>query len=309
MTAALRNELYKNVIVDLDNFWTELFLGKDWSNQTWNIWQSYEAYELKEIKIRQEDEIMRRKMDALKIQKEAETESQRETMNDKQRTKKEDEESANLAENESLESFQNIGNTNNNDSQNQINPTVAEPVVIQKIVYTNKILTEDMTEDEMWDWLGFFRKNFLNQLTDQFNTSSEKFPSIIKEAEGSQLRCNYFRSSDECRMRGTDHGYQVDFLTKRIRSSNAHRHMWHSDDIGSNYRAKKFSIWDFQLRILDNFSANFLGLKALASELREILFGENGKEYGTPDEHEPEYEKIIKAFNNTIEDLRGKIHP
>ncbi|VDB90537.1 Bgt-20742-3 [Blumeria graminis f. sp. tritici] len=76
----------------------------------------------------------------------------------------------------------------------------------------------------MWDWLGFFRKNFLNQLTDQFNTSSEKFPSIIKEAEGSQLRCNYFRSSDECRMRGTDHGYQVDFLTKRIRSSNAHRH-------------------------------------------------------------------------------------
>ncbi|VDB90535.1 Bgt-20302 [Blumeria graminis f. sp. tritici] len=85
--------------------------------------------------------------------------------------------------------------------------------------------------------------------------------------------------------------------------------MWHSDDIGSNYRAKKFSIWDFQLRILDNFSANFLGLKALASELREILFGENGKEYGTPDEHEPEYEKIIKAFNNTIEDLRGKIHP
>ncbi|CAD6503738.1 BgTH12-05483 [Blumeria graminis f. sp. triticale] len=85
--------------------------------------------------------------------------------------------------------------------------------------------------------------------------------------------------------------------------------MWHTDNIGSNYWAKKYSMWDFQLRILDKLSTNFLGLKALASELREIIFGENGKECGTPDEHEPEYDKIIKAFNNTIEDLRGMIHP
>ncbi|VDB83486.1 Bgt-50414 [Blumeria graminis f. sp. tritici] len=84
--------------------------------------------------------------------------------------------------------------------------------------------------------------------------------------------------------------------------------LWHTDDIKSNYRTKKYSIWDFQPRILDNFSTSFIGLKDLAYELREILFGESGKEYGTPDKHEPEYEKIIKAFSNTIEDLRGKIN-
>ncbi|CAD6503667.1 BgTH12-03326 [Blumeria graminis f. sp. triticale] len=277
MTAALRNELYKNVIVDLDNFWTELFLGKDWSNQTWNIWKSYEAYELKEIKIRQEYEIMRQKTDALKIQKEAESGTQRETSNDKQKviqvqkeriegispdtrnitrshknkmarnletvmeeettksfrktrsqTKKEDEESATLAENESLEGSQNIGKTNTNNFQNQINSKEAEFVLIQKKVYKNKILTGEMTEDEMWEWLDFFRENFLNQLTDQFHRPSEKFPTIIKEAEGSQLRCQYFRSSKECRMKGTNNSYQVDFLTKRIGSSNAHInfHQW-----------------------------------------------------------------------------------
>ncbi|VDB95347.1 Bgt-50102 [Blumeria graminis f. sp. tritici] len=49
----------------------------------------------------------------------------------------------------------------------------------------------------------------------------------------------------------------------------------------------------FEELILDKFSTNFLGLNALASELLEILFGKNGIEYGTPDEHEPEYEKII----------------
>ncbi|CAD6503727.1 BgTH12-03385 [Blumeria graminis f. sp. triticale] len=277
MTAALRNELYKNVIVDLDNFWTEFFLGKDWSKQTWNIWKSYEAYELNEIKIQQEDTIMRQKMDALKIQKEAETGIQRETTNNKQKviqaqkerierispntrkitrshknkmagnletvieedtpknfrktrsqTKKEEGELAILVENESFEGSQNIGKTNTNDFQNQVNPKEAEFVLIQKISYKNKILTGDMTEDEMWEWLEFFREKFLNQLTDQFHRPSEKYPTIKKEAEGSQLRCQYFRSSGKCPMKGTNNDYQVDLLTKRIGVSNAHGkvHKW-----------------------------------------------------------------------------------
>ncbi|CAD6501099.1 BgTH12-01353, partial [Blumeria graminis f. sp. triticale] len=135
MTAALRNELYKNVIVDLDNFWTELFLGKDWSNQTY------------------------------------------------------------------------------------------------------------MTEDEMWDWLNFFRENFLNQLTDKFHRPSEKFPTIIKEEEGSKLRCSYFRSSDKCPMRGTNNDYQADFLTKRIGSSNAHSkvHQWSDVRVLGEFTKKKSS--------------------------------------------------------------------
>ncbi|CAD6503681.1 BgTH12-03340 [Blumeria graminis f. sp. triticale] len=277
MTAALRNELYKNVIVDLDNFWTELFLGKDWSNQTWNIWKSYEAYELKEKKIQQEYKILRQKTEALQIQEEAEAGTQRVTTDDKQKvfkdqkviieeispntrkitrrhknkvagnletvmeeetpknfrktrsqTKKENEESAILAENESLEGLQNIGITNTNNFQNQANPTEAETGGIHKIVFKNKILIGDMTEDEMWEWLNFFRENFLNQLTDKLHRPSEMFPTIMKEAVGSQLRCQYFRSSKECRMRGTNNDYQVDFLTKRIESSNAHInfHQW-----------------------------------------------------------------------------------
>ncbi|CAD6503675.1 BgTH12-03334 [Blumeria graminis f. sp. triticale] len=277
MTAALRNELYKNVIVDLDNFWTELFLGKDWSNQTWNIWKSYEAYELKEKKIQQEYKIMRQKTEALQIQEEAESGTQRVPTDDKQKvfkdqkeiiegispntrkitrrhknkvagnletvmeeetpknfrktrsqTIKENEESAILAENESLEGSQNIGKSNTNDFQNQVNPTEAETGGMHKIVYKNKILIGDMTEDEMWEWLDFFRENFLNQLTDKFHRPSEKFPTIMKEAGGFQLRCQYFRSSKECRMRGTNNDYQVDFLTKRIGSSNAHInfHQW-----------------------------------------------------------------------------------
>ncbi|VDB89942.1 Bgt-51393 [Blumeria graminis f. sp. tritici] len=308
MTAALRNELYKNVIVDLDNFWTEFFLGKDWSNQTWNIWKSYEAYELNEIKIQQEDMIMRQKMDALKIQKEAETGTQRETKNNKQKTKKEEGESAILAENESFEGSQNIGKTNTNDIQNQVNPTEAESGGIQKIIYKNKILTGDMTEGEMWEWLDFFREKFLNQLTVQFHRPSEKFPTIKKEAEGSQLRCQYFRSSGKCPMKGTNNDYQVDLLTKRIGVSNAHGKMWHTDNIGINYQAKQVAIFSFNERILDNFSTNFEVFKALASELRSILFGELGNEYSTPKDYEAEYEKIIGAFNNTIGDVRGKIH-
>ncbi|CAD6501107.1 BgTH12-01361 [Blumeria graminis f. sp. triticale] len=308
MTAALRNELYKNVIVDLDNFWTELFLGKDWSNQTWNIWKSYEAYERNEIK----------------IQEEAETWTQRETINNKQKvtqeetpktfrkprsqTKKDDKESAILAGNKSLEGSQNIMNTNNNDIQNKTNSEEAKSGGIQKIIYKNKILTGDMTVDEMWDWLNFFRENFLNQLTDKFHRPSEKFPKIIKEEEGSQFRCSYFRSSDKCPMRGTDNDYQADFLTKRNGSSNAQSKMWHTDKIQSNYDIKQAAISRFKEKILDNFSTNFVVFKALASELRTILFGELGDEYSAPEDYEAEYEKIIKAFSNTIEDLRGKIN-
>ncbi|CAD6503693.1 BgTH12-03352 [Blumeria graminis f. sp. triticale] len=290
MTAALRNELYKNVIVDLDNFWTELFLGKDWSNQTWNIWKSYEAYELKEKKIQQEYKIMRQKTEALQIQEEAETGAQRVTTNNKQKvfkdqkeiiegislntrkitrrhknkvagnletvmeeetpknfrktrsqTKKENEESAISAENESLEGSQSIGKTNTNDFPNQVNSKEAEFELIQKIVYKNKILTGDMTEDEMWEWLDFFREKFLNQLTDKFHRPSEKFPTIIKEAEGSQLRCQYYRSSKECRMSGTNNDYQVDFLTKRIGSSNAHInfHQWSDVRVLGEFTKKK----------------------------------------------------------------------
>ncbi|CAD6501105.1 BgTH12-01359 [Blumeria graminis f. sp. triticale] len=308
MTAALRNELYKNVIVDLDNFWTELFLGKDWSDQTWNIWKSYKAYEQNEIKIQEKVTRSYKNKLAGNLETVMEEETPKTFRKTRSQTKKDDEESAILAENESLESSQNILNTNNNDIQNKTNMIEAVSVKTPEIVSTNKILTGDMTEDEMWDWLNFYRENFLNQLTDKFHRPSEKFTTIIKEEEGSKLRCSYFRSSDKCPMGGTDNDYQADFLTKRIGSSNAHSKAWSTENIKSNYDAKELAILGFRRRILDNFSTKFLDFKALAYELRTILFGEPGDEYSTPEDYEAEYEKIIKAFSNTIEDLRGKIN-
>ncbi|CCU76931.1 serine/threonine-protein kinase Sgk2 [Blumeria hordei DH14] len=277
ITAALENELHDNVIVNLDNFWTKLFLDKIWSKQTLNIWESYLAYELKEAKFQIEDTIKEKKAYALFLQQEAENQKQVENTKDKPRetqvsklgkvatlaetgknarsyknqiarnpktvmeeeepktyrktrsqTKKEEDEKAISAENEALASSQDTFNINSNDSQDKPNLTEYENVRMPKIVYANKILTKDMTEDEMWDWLDFFRENFLNQLTDHFSNPSEKFPSIIKEELGSELRCHYFRSSDECPMTGTDNNCQADLITKRMEFSNVHtqKHQW-----------------------------------------------------------------------------------
>ncbi|CCU81596.1 serine/threonine protein kinase domain protein [Blumeria hordei DH14] len=73
---------------------------------------------------------------------------------------------------------------------------------------------------------------------------------------------------------------------------------WFTGTIKNNYVAKQLAVLAFEEDILHKFSTKFLSLKPLATELRTILFGE----------HEPEYEKIIKAFNNTIEEVRGKIN-
>lgn len=62
------------------------------------------------------------------------------------------------------------------DSGSNLNQTIdiqkQDPLVeveheeISKVFYVSKILTEDMTEIEMWNQLDFFREKFLNQLTD-----------------------------------------------------------------------------------------------------------------------------------------------
>ncbi|SZF00766.1 unnamed protein product [Blumeria hordei] len=297
ITAALENELHDNVIVNLDNFWTKLFLDKIWSKQTLNIWESYLAYELKEAKFQIEDTMEKKEAHARSLKQDAEKKKQAEITNDKPReiqakklvkvarlaktgkksrsyknkiagkletvkeeevsktfrktrsqTKKEEDEKAILAENESLVSSQDTCNINSNDPQDKTNLTEAENVEMRKIVYPNKILTKDMTEDEMRDWLDFFRENFLNQLTDHFSKPSKKFPSIIKEELGSELRCDYFRSSKQCPMRGTANNYQADLITKRIEFSNdhTHEHQWSDvralgefSKISSTYKRKE----------------------------------------------------------------------
>ncbi|SZF02823.1 unnamed protein product [Blumeria hordei] len=309
ITAALENELHDNVIVNLDNFWTKLFLDKIWSKQTLNIWESYLAYELKEAKFQIEDTMEKKEAHARSLKQDAEKKKQAEITNDKPReiqakklgivarlaktgkksrsyknkiagnpetvkeeevsktfrktrsqTKKEEDEKAILAENESLVSSQDTCNISSNDPQDKTNLTEAENVEMPKVVYPNKILTKDMTEDEMWDWLDFFRENFLNQLTDHFSKPSKKFPSIIKEELGSELRCDYFRSSKQCPMRGTDNNYQADLITKRIEFSNDHTHEHQWSDVRALGEFSKISSTNIR-------KAKFLQLSRLALEV------------------------------------------
>ncbi|SZF01399.1 unnamed protein product [Blumeria hordei] len=53
---------------------------------------------------------------------------------------------------------------------------------------------------------------------------------------------------------------------------------------------------------------DFFELKNLARKLQNTLFGESLLELRTPDNPNPMYEGMIEAFNNTIEQIRGKIN-
>ncbi|CCU78912.1 serine/threonine-protein kinase Sgk2 [Blumeria hordei DH14] len=63
---------------------------------------------------------------------------------------------------------------------------------------------------------------------------------------------------------------------------------------------------NFQLRIIDNFSPCFNGIKELALELRQILFGIHDIFYDTPRDSSVLYDPIITAFINTIKKIDGK---
>ncbi|SZF01040.1 unnamed protein product [Blumeria hordei] len=80
---------------------------------------------------------------------------------------------------------------------------------------------------------------------------------------------------------------------------------WSSNDIEKNYFSKMVYVVQFHM-LLDEFTPSFEGLKELAKKLRQILFKDHGRYIETPDDYGPLYKRMIKAFDETIEDIRAE---
>ncbi|VCU40452.1 Bgt-51750 [Blumeria graminis f. sp. tritici] len=83
---------------------------------------------------------------------------------------------------------------------------------------------------------------------------------------------------------------------------------WCSSIPSRNQGAKLLDIgMYFQARIIDNFSPHFNGIKELAFELRNIIFGENALSFDTPRQSAVLYDPIITAFLKTLEKINNGI--
>ncbi|VCU40326.1 Bgt-50970 [Blumeria graminis f. sp. tritici] len=81
---------------------------------------------------------------------------------------------------------------------------------------------------------------------------------------------------------------------------------WCSKNLAMNYMSKVAEVMNSDI-LLDKFTPSFEGLKELARNLRQILFNDNGQYIETPEDCRPLYQRMIKAFDKTIEDIRGTI--
>ncbi|CAD6503663.1 BgTH12-03322 [Blumeria graminis f. sp. triticale] len=88
----------------------------------------------------------------------------------------------------------------------------------------------------------------------------------------------------------------------------ANIHYWSERDVYENFVHKRSYMQNFELEILNQFSPSFVDLKDLAKELHKLLFGKLVKYFGTPVDHEPLYDGMIKAFNKIIDHIKGKIY-
>ncbi|VCU41400.1 Bgt-20125 [Blumeria graminis f. sp. tritici] len=65
-------------------------------------------------------------------------------------------------------------------------------------------------------------------------------------------------------------------------------------------------IYEFEKQILNYFTPTFECLQELARSLRQILFGDESVGYRTPEDPNVLYEPIIRAFDDTIQELEGE---
>ncbi|VDB89908.1 Bgt-51408 [Blumeria graminis f. sp. tritici] len=163
-----------------------------------------------------------------------------------------------------------------------------------------------MTESEVWNWLEFFRDNFLNQITFPLSKPSEIIPDLTKETKDLQLRSKYCRTRSNRQMKGSTKNWQVDFLTKGIELPSSQIHEWCIKNMMTNFLTKLSCVNLMQIITLDLFSPSFVELKKLATSLRTVLFGDGGIDFQTPDDHERIYKDMITAFNKTIDQIKGK---
>ncbi|VCU40272.1 Bgt-50355 [Blumeria graminis f. sp. tritici] len=81
---------------------------------------------------------------------------------------------------------------------------------------------------------------------------------------------------------------------------------WCDGGIKACYSAKLTDLLDLEM-LLDKFTPSFVELKELVKSLAKILF-KNGKFFATPEDRGSMYRRMIMAFDETIEDITGKIY-
>ncbi|EPQ67258.1 hypothetical protein BGT96224_Ac31433 [Blumeria graminis f. sp. tritici 96224] len=305
---ALQNELDGNVITGLNNFWEIFFLDQDWSDQTLRIWECYQRYEIDEIEERERDDGGNPLIAQTKYLSRESNPKETLKLTHRQKNPKM------FTGLETLEEGIPLG-TSGGSQRQETNKEVHCPeltegnkIVEMKLTYKNKILIENMTEKEIWDWLIFFQDNFLNQLINPNSNSLRLFPSLVIEDKGSQIRNKYCHTSHNYQIKGTTNNYQVDFLVKSIDVPSNEIHHWCEENIKENFKGKRSDMTYFETDILPKFSNNFDDLKELARKLHKILFGDGQVNFGTPIEYEPVYRDMIGAFDEVIALIRGKIH-
>ncbi|VCU40343.1 Bgt-51652 [Blumeria graminis f. sp. tritici] len=81
---------------------------------------------------------------------------------------------------------------------------------------------------------------------------------------------------------------------------------WYSHSSRTCFSSKENDIKYFEEHIIDIFLPKFQGVKELARNLHEILFGNKDIEYGSPKDPNILYNPIIEAFDESISKLEGK---
>ncbi|VCU40221.1 Bgt-50392 [Blumeria graminis f. sp. tritici] len=82
---------------------------------------------------------------------------------------------------------------------------------------------------------------------------------------------------------------------------------WCTNELENNFIKKRDGVEHFDQEILKKFTTSFKGLKELAEKLRQILFHNDGRYIETPVDCGPLYDRMIKALDKTVEDIKGKI--
>ncbi|VDB83553.1 Bgt-20313 [Blumeria graminis f. sp. tritici] len=79
---------------------------------------------------------------------------------------------------------------------------------------------------------------------------------------------------------------------------------WCLDVVESCYSNKRIHIYEFPT-LLNMFTPSFKELEQLAKNLQTILFEKDGSYIATPNDRGLLYRRMIEAFDDTIEDIRG----
>ncbi|SZF00954.1 unnamed protein product [Blumeria hordei] len=309
---ALQNEFHGNVITGLNNFWEVFFLNRDWSDQTLRIWECYQSYEINEIEKREKDISMKQlNAQATNLSKEAYPE---ETLMPTHRQKypKMVTHLKILIEGVPLETSRGFqGQEITNEERGSELPEAAESFNFLNIIYKNKILIENMTEEEVWDWLEYFRDNFLNQLLNPILNSSRKFPSLVIENKGSQLRNKYCHTTNHFQIKGTNKNYQADFLIKGINVANNEIHQWKDVKVLGEFTKEPYNdkkrdkFLELSRSVLQIFSTQPLrqfvhAFCLFKSDFELWLFNRSGAYSSGPLSIEIHKDKLVRAISSYL---------